>query len=100
MNSMNNRQKIDKDQTRQQKLDDWLLEQGLTRVYLAKRMGVSISMVGKLLAGQRRTPARLKELAELGIPAELLPKPQKPRKSGPKPKHGVSKAQSKSGGEG
>ena len=58
-------------------------------------------MVGKLLAGHKRTPARIKQLQELvGIPAELLPTPQTPRKRGPKPKHDANQSQDEAGGEG
>ena len=86
--------------SRLDQLNKWLAEHGLYRAQISKRMGVSPAMVGQLLAGQKRTPARIKQLQDMGIPAELLPEPQKPRKRGPKPKHDANTPQEKSGGEG
>ena len=86
--------------SRLERLDEWLRKRGITRASLASRMGVTPAMVGQLLAGHKRTPARIKELQEFGIPAELLPTPPAPRKRGPKPKHGANRPQEKSGGEG
>ena len=87
---MKTRPKLDHDQpSRLERLDNWLAERGITRSRLAGRMGVSISMVGKLLAGHKRTPSRIRELAEMGIPSELLLGPRSPCKRGHRPKHSV-----------
>lgn len=85
--------------SRLEKLDSWLQEREITRTQLARQLGVHSSMVGKIFLGQRRTPALIRELIKLGIPAELLPEPRKPRKPGPKP-HIASAPQEKPGGEG
>jgi transcriptional regulator with XRE-family HTH domain len=86
--------------SRLEQLDNWLQEREITRTQLARRMGVHPSMVGKIFLGQKQTPARIRELIDLGIPAELLPEPQKPRKRGPKPKHVANTPDHKPGGEG
>lgn len=71
---------------RQQRLNAWLVERGITRQQLAQATGLSVSFIGKVFSGQKTPKKRIDQLINLGIPAELLPEPGTPKKRGPKPK--------------
>ncbi len=60
---------------RQAALNAWLQLKGLSKVELAKRLGVHPSMVSRIVSGQRSPAKRIEALVKMGIPAELLPKP-------------------------
>jgi transcriptional regulator with XRE-family HTH domain len=59
---------------RQDRLNAWLALNRLSRGKIAERIGVSRSMIGQILSGQKRPASRIRQLIELGIPEELLPK--------------------------
>ncbi len=68
------------------RLKIWMLEHGYKSKDLAREIGVSPSMLTRILAGERSPRSRLDSLKRLGVPAELLPPPSsgkvgRPRKA-------------------
>jgi len=61
---------------RQDQLNAWLALNRLSRGKIAEKIGVSRSMVGQIMAGQKRPAGRIRQLIDLGIPQDLLPKPK------------------------
>ena len=87
---------------RQQRLNAWLVERGITRQQLAEATGLSASFIGKVFSGQKTPKKRIDQLVSMGIPADLLPNPTTPKKRGPKPKnqHGPNTTENKEKGDG
>ncbi len=86
--------------SRQQKLNAWLVERGITYQKVADATGLSLGFVGKIFSGKKTPKKRIDQLINMGIPAELLPEPKPPCKRGPKPKHDSNTTYEKAGGEG
>lgn len=64
--------------TRYAQLKSWLALNGISQKVLADALGVSPSMVSKIIKGDRAPKLRLEQLIAYGIPAELLPDPSGP----------------------
>lgn len=56
-------------------LRDWMNEHDVTFSWAAAQMGVSPSLLSKLLRQDRIAPSRHAQLVELRFPAEYLPDP-------------------------
>lgn len=67
---------------RQARLNGWLAERGITRTHIARVLNLHPSMVGKILAGKKRPVDRIEQLAQMGIPRDLLPDPKNAGKKG------------------
>ncbi|MBU1003553.1 MAG: helix-turn-helix domain-containing protein [Proteobacteria bacterium] len=63
---------------RQAKLRAWLVLNGFAMGELAKRLGVHPSMITRIVKGESAPARRIEQLAELGVPQELLPVPSRP----------------------
>lgn len=75
--------------SRQARLKAWLAYHGIGYKDLAESIGVHPSMITRLCSGERRTPERIRQLVELGIPPELLPEPGENPPGRPKKKPGT-----------
>lgn len=62
---------------RQDRLNAWLAINRITKQSLADELGVTIQYVSMVMRGERRQKWIIDKLAELGVPAELLPEPSK-----------------------
>lgn len=71
--------------TRKDKLKGWLLAHRLTYAFLGDKIGMSAGNICTLLSQETARPERVAQLAALGIPEELLPRPLY-TPPGPKPK--------------
>jgi transcriptional regulator with XRE-family HTH domain len=56
-------------------LKAWLARRGIGHRQLARQLGVHPSMITRIFKGERRPPKRIRQLIDLGIPADLLPAP-------------------------
>lgn len=63
---------------RQDSLQAWLAYYRIAKKDLAQKIGVSQSMISKIIRGERAPAARLEQLVALGVPRELLPEPSGP----------------------
>jgi|GEM_PF-6354312 len=70
---------------RQDMLRIFLRQSGITRDDIADLLGVHRQSVSRILNGERALPEHVGRLLELGIPAELLPVPERIA-PGPKPR--------------
>lgn len=61
--------------TRQDMLSIWLKRQGMTQAKIARALEVGEISVSRWLRAERIPEKRHEQLVNLGIPAELLPKP-------------------------
>jgi len=68
-----------KEVDRQINFDVWAIRNRITRNWLGEKVGVHPSMISKIIRGQKTTPRIIEELIQLGVPAELLPRPSKKR---------------------
>ncbi|NCC24697.1 MAG: XRE family transcriptional regulator [Deltaproteobacteria bacterium] len=58
----------------------WLASRGLTQKGLARAIGAYPAAINKVILGHRRTPAVIEYLTKsVGMPADLLPEPRKPK---------------------
>ena len=64
--------------SRYARLKSWLALHGVSQKVLADSMGITPSMISKIIKGERAPKNRLDQLVALGIPAELLPKASGP----------------------
>lgn len=64
--------------SRQAWLRAWLVLHGYTMGGLARILGVHPSMITRIVKGETAPPKRIAQLAEIGVPAELLPAPSRP----------------------
>lgn len=53
----------------------WLIDAGLSQSEIARSVGVSVSLVNRVLNGERKNELVIKALKKYGCPAELLPPP-------------------------
>lgn len=70
--------------SRQAELRAWIILNGYTMGQLARILGVHPSMMTRIVSGERAPAKRIRQLEELGIPKELLPKPSLPPGRPPK----------------
>lgn len=75
-----------KSPSRQARLRAWMALHGVTNLELARRIGVHYSTVSLILNGHRAPADRIEALVAVGVPEELLPEAQEPKKRGRKPK--------------
>lgn len=69
-------QTIDQNEVdRQINFDVWAIRNRITRNWLAEKVGVHPTMISKIIRGQKNTPRIIEELVQLGVPADLLPRP-------------------------
>jgi transcriptional regulator with XRE-family HTH domain len=67
-----------KHQNRKNALRAWLAGQGISKVQLARYLGVSPSWVTRILGSDHAPMKRIQQLVDYGIPKELLPQPSAP----------------------
>lgn len=78
--------------TRQDRLRSWLALHKIRYGDLALALGVHPSMITRIVSGERAPARRIRQLAELGIPRELLPEPSGPPGRPPGAKNAPRKA--------
>lgn len=64
--------------TRHARLKSWLALHGISQKALADELGITPSMISKIIKGERAPKNRLEQLIRFGIPADLLPEPSGP----------------------
>lgn len=64
---------------RQIELKVWLLRKKITQQDLALAIGVSKQLIGFIIDGKRRSPWRIQQLVDVGVPPDLLPDPKYPK---------------------
>lgn len=64
--------------TRFSRLKSWLALNGVSQKDLADSLGISASMVSKIIKGERAPRHRIEQLIAYGIPNDLLPEPSGP----------------------
>lgn len=69
---------------RQASLKAWLAYHGIGNRQLARQLAVHPSMITRIFKGERRPPRRIRQLIEMGIPANLLPAPNTRRPGRPR----------------
>lgn len=73
------------DLTRQERLMIWLRRAGITKMQIARTLGVQPVAIARWFEAKSIPTWRHNQLVQFGIPAELLP-PAVDRAPGPKPK--------------
>lgn len=73
-----------KNAKRQASLKAWLAYHGIGNRQLARQLDVHPSMITRIFKGERRPPRRIRQLIEMGIPANLLPPPNTRRPGRPR----------------
>ncbi len=63
--------------SRQTVLKAWLVLNGYSMCDLAKKMEVHPSMITRIIKSEHAPAKRIQQLAQLGVPQELLPKPSR-----------------------
>ncbi|MBG0776662.1 MAG: helix-turn-helix transcriptional regulator [Desulfovibrionaceae bacterium] len=69
---------LKKQRDRKSELQAFLAYHGISKKRLAEEIGVSPSMISRIINGERAPAQRIRQLLQLGIPEELLPQPSGP----------------------
>ncbi|WP_144082405.1 helix-turn-helix domain-containing protein [Desulfocurvibacter africanus] len=62
------------------RIEHWLRSNGVDRKQLAARVGCHRSYITRIFKGERAPASIIGKLVEIGVPADLLPNPQKTKR--------------------